>query len=114
VGTTFAALPGLIVAAVPASETGSAMSLNQVMRYIGFAVGSALSATVLEAATPAGAAFPGTGGYGAIALVGAGSCVALALLTAVLPARTPARPARPAPAEATADAATAPHDPTPR
>src|SRR3712207_1395256 len=32
VGTVFAALPALIVAAVPAAETGSAMSLNQVLR----------------------------------------------------------------------------------
>jgi MFS family permease len=94
VGTTFAALPGLIVAAVPAGETGSAMSLNQVMRYIGFAVGSALSATVLEAATPAGGAFPDSGGYTAIAMIGVVSCLALAVLTAVLPARAPeaARP----------------------
>ena len=37
VGTVFAALPGLIVSAVPAGETGSAMSLNQVLRYVGFA-----------------------------------------------------------------------------
>jgi MFS family permease len=90
VGTVFAALPGLIVTAVPAGETGSAMSLNQVLRYIGFAVGSALSATVLEAATPQGETFPGTGGYQAIGLIGVGACVALAVFTAVVPARAPA------------------------
>jgi MFS family permease len=67
VGTTFAALPGLITSAVPARETGSAMSVNQVLRYVGFAVRSALSATVLEAASPAWAALPGSAGYGAIA-----------------------------------------------
>ena len=98
VGTVFAALPGLIVAAVPAGETGSAMSLNQVLRYIGFALGSALSATVLEAETPAGAAFPGTGGYSTIGLIGVAGCLALAVLTAVLPGRTPA--ARPVEAPA--------------
>ena len=108
VGTVFAALPGLIVAAVPAQETGSAMSLNQVLRYIGFAVGSALSATVLEASTARGEAFPGSGGYAAIGVIGAGACVALAVLTAVLPGRTPAGPPPPAPAQ---DAAVAPHDP---
>jgi MFS family permease len=85
VGTTFAALPGLITSAVPARETGSAMSVNQVLRYVGFAVGSALSATVLEAATPAGAALPGSGGYGAVALIGCGGCVLLGVLTATLP-----------------------------
>ncbi len=85
VGTTFAALPGLITSAVPARETGSAMSVNQVLRYVGFAVGSALSATVLEAATPAGAALPASGGYGAIAVVGCGACLLLGVLTATLP-----------------------------
>lgn len=90
VGTVFAALPGLIVATVPAGETGSAMSLNQVLRYVGFAVGSALSATVLEAATGPGEQFPGTGGYASIGLIGAGACVALAVVTAVLPGRAPA------------------------
>jgi MFS family permease len=90
VGTVFAALPGLIVATVPAGETGSAMSLNQVLRYVGFAVGSALSATVLEAATGPGERFPGTGGYTSIGLIGAGACVALAVVTAVLPGRAPA------------------------
>ena len=111
VGTTFAALPGLVTGAVPARETGSAMSLNQVLRYIGFAVGSALSATVLEAATPEGAAYPPSSGYTTIALIGCGVCVLLALLTALLPTRRHPRPVEPAPAVAAADAATAPHDP---
>lgn len=85
VGMLFAALPGLIVGAVPAGETGSAMSLNQVLRYIGFAIGSALSATLLEAATPDGAGQPAGGGYVAIAVVGCAACLAVAGLTALLP-----------------------------
>ena len=40
VGCFFAVLPGLIVSSVPASETRSA-SFNQVIRYVGFAAGSA-------------------------------------------------------------------------
>lgn len=103
VGTVFAALPGLIVAAVPAGETGSAMSLNQVLRYIGFALGSALSATVLEAVTPAGATFPPSSGYTAIGLIGAAACLALGLLTALLPTR---------PTAARAPTSTAPTAPT--
>ena len=63
------------------------MSLNQVLRYIGFALGSALSATVLEVATDRGADLPGSGGYAAIGLIGVGACVALAVLTATLPGR---------------------------
>src|SRR5436305_386345 len=53
VGAAFAAFPALVVSAVPASETGSAMSLNQVLRYLGLAIGRALTATILSAATPA-------------------------------------------------------------
>jgi MFS family permease len=111
VGTVFAALPGLIVAAVPAGETGSAMSLNQVLRYVGFAVGSALSATVLEAATSRGETFPGSDGYAAIAVIGVVACAALAVLTVVLPGRAPAPPQRAAPQQHAADAAVPPHDP---
>ena len=115
VGTMFAALPGLIVGAVPKHETGSAMSLNQVMRYVGFSLGSALSATVLEAATPDGAVFPPAAGYSTVAWVGVGTCVAVALLTGLLPTPRTSRP-QPhvaVPVEA-ADAAVAPHDPTAR
>ncbi len=96
VGLTFAALPGLIVGAVPAGETGSAMSLNQVLRYVGFALGSALSATVLEALTPAGTDLPPSSGYTVLAAIGCGACLALAVLTAFLPGRP--RAGHPAPA----------------
>jgi hypothetical protein len=87
------------------------MSLNQVLRYVGFAVGSALSATVLEAATSRGETFPGSDGYAAIAVIGVVACVALAVLTVVLPGRAPAPPQRAAPQQHAADAAVPPHDP---
>ena len=87
VGMSFAGLPALVVAAVPARETGSAMSLNQVLRYVGFAVGSATTATVLEAATPAGAAQPAGGGYTVIAAIGLATCLVMAAVTWLLPER---------------------------
>jgi MFS family permease len=80
VGAAFAGLPALVIAAVPPTETGSAMSLNQVLRYVGFAVGSALTATVLAAATPEGAAAPSSSGYSTIAVLG----FAISLLTAAV------------------------------
>lgn len=80
VGASFAAFPALVVSAVPASETGSAMGLNQVLRYVGFAVGSALTGTVLAAATPSAGAAPAAGGYTTIAGIG----VAVCLLTAAV------------------------------
>ena len=96
VGAAFAALPAVVVAAVPASETGSAMSLNQVLRYVGFAVGSALTATVLASATAPGGS-PAAGGYTTIA----GTGVAVCLLTAVVTGLT----GRPAPDREPAGAA---------
>jgi MFS family permease len=81
VGAAFAALPALVVSAVPPSETGSAMSLNQVLRYVGFAIGSALTAAVLAARTSPGAAAPAGSGYATLALVGLAVCLATAALT---------------------------------
>ena len=75
VGAAFAALPAQLFSAVPVSETGSAMSLNQVLRYIGFALGSALTATILSMATPAHATAPGSSGYATIAVVGLVVCL---------------------------------------
>ena len=80
VGACFAAFPALVVSAVPPSETGSAMSLNQVLRYVGFAVGSALTATVLAAATPSGGAAPAGSGYTTVAAIGVAVCLTTALV----------------------------------
>lgn len=87
VGAAFAAFPALIISAVPPQETGSAMSLNQVLRYVGFAVGSALTATVLAAATGPGAEAPSARGYGTIAAIGFAVCVATAVVTWLIPGR---------------------------
>jgi MFS family permease len=101
VGAAFAAFPALIISAVPGHETGSAMSLNQVLRYVGFATGSALTATILAAATPAGASSPAGSGYGTIAGVGLAVCLVTAAATWFIPGRVgaspPVMPGEPAP-----------------
>ncbi len=79
VGAVFAVVPGLIVQAVPPNETGSAMSFNQVLRYVGYGLGSTLSAVILQLRTPAGQALPSSAGYTVGGLV---SC-AIWLLAAV-------------------------------
>ncbi|MEU7553093.1 MFS transporter [Streptomyces sp. NPDC044571] len=84
IGTIFAAIPGLIIRAVPATETGSALGFNQVLRTIGFSIGSALSALILQAKTPTGQALPTADGYTTAALVGAGLVLATITLTAAL------------------------------
>jgi MFS family permease len=70
VGANFAITPGLVVASVPAHETGSAMSFNQVVKYIGYSAGSALSAMILLAATSSGQALPSVNGYRTAGLTG--------------------------------------------
>ncbi|MBS1887002.1 MAG: MFS transporter [Actinobacteria bacterium] len=86
-GLTFAAIPGMIVGAVPESETGSATGFYQVVRYIGFSLGSAIAASLLASATPAGSRLPGLSGYTAIVWTGIAICVAAAALAWLLPRR---------------------------
>jgi MFS family permease len=87
VGAAFAAFPALVISTVPPSETGSATSLNQVLRYVGFALGSAVAAAVLAAATASGSVEPGAGGYTTIAVLGAVVCGVTALVARLLPPR---------------------------
>ncbi len=84
-GLTYAAIPGIIVRAVPESETGSATGFYQVVRYIGFSVGSALAASVLASATPAGSQLPTVSGYHSVTWIAAGICVVAAIFAWVLP-----------------------------
>jgi len=78
-GCTFAAMPLLIVAVVRRDQTGSAIAVNQVLRVIGFAVGSALSASLLDVHA-GGHVVPATA-YTIAALLGA-AIMALAAIIA--------------------------------
>lgn len=82
VGAFSAAMPAVILAATPAQETASAMSVNQVVRSVGFSIGSALGGLVLAAYTSD--AVPAPAGYAAAAWVGVGTSVATLALIAVL------------------------------
>jgi MFS family permease len=84
-GITFGAIAGMIVRAVPETQTGSATGFYQVVRYIGFSVGSALAASVLASETPAGSRLPHQSGFTTIAWIGIGICIASAILAWVLP-----------------------------
>lgn len=68
VGGVSAVMPRLVLAGVPAQETASVLSINQIVRSVGFSIGSALAGLLLAAATPAGALLPPAGGYVAAAL----------------------------------------------
>lgn len=86
VGSFSAAMPGVILAVTPKRETSSAMSFNQVVRSVGFSLGSALGGLVLAAGTGTGHLFPTDGAYSTAALVGI-AAMALAALTSLLLAR---------------------------
>lgn len=49
IGTTYAAMPGLIARSVVTEELGSAVSFNQVLRTVGGSIGSAVAGAVLAA-----------------------------------------------------------------
>jgi predicted MFS family arabinose efflux permease len=49
IGTTYAAMPGLIARSVVTEELGSAVSFNQVLRTVGGSFGSAITGAVLAA-----------------------------------------------------------------
>lgn len=86
-GSTFGAIPGLLIRRVPASETGAAMAFNQLLRYLGYSVGSALAVTVLEAIGPDGR--PSADGFTTAALTGSAICgVGAVLAMAVSSQRT--------------------------
>ena len=87
VGCVFAVMPGLIVASVAAEQTGSAISFNQVLRLIGYATGSALSAVILAAFTHGTSAFPTDQGYTTAALLAGLLWVVTGVCVLVLPGR---------------------------
>jgi MFS family permease len=74
-GFTFATIPGLIARAAPRRETGSAMGLYQVIRSIGFSLGSALTAAILASNLTRGATQVTEQGYVEALWVGSAVCV---------------------------------------
>ena len=85
-GYTFAAMPGLIVGAVPSDQTSRAMGLYQVSRFVGAALGSGVAITILQLFGANG--LPTLEGYRAAGLAGAALAVLTAVVAWVLPGRT--------------------------
>jgi EmrB/QacA subfamily drug resistance transporter len=56
IGLAFAAMPNLILEAVPAHQTGEATGFNALVRSVGSSVGSQVSATILAVSAVAGVA----------------------------------------------------------
>lgn len=86
VGSFSSAMPATILAATPAEETSSAMSVNQVVRSVGFSLGSAVGGLTL--ATRTTAEFPTDTSYTTAAWIGAAVMATATAVCASL-ARTP-------------------------
>jgi predicted MFS family arabinose efflux permease len=93
VGGFSAAVPGVILAVTPTGETSSAMSLNYVVRSVGYSLGSAIGGLVLAAGTDTGQLFPSDGAYTTAALVGI-AAMTLTAMTSLALARRHAGTAR--------------------
>jgi MFS family permease len=92
IGLGYAAMPTLIMQAVPRSETGAANGLNTLMRSLGTSLAAAVIAAVLASSAPVsgGAVAPSPEGYQAALLAGLAAAAACAILAVFIPpARIP-------------------------
>jgi predicted MFS family arabinose efflux permease len=62
-GLTFAAMPGYIVRATPAADTGAALGFYQLLRSVGLSIGSAAAGAILAHYTASGATLPSQTGF---------------------------------------------------
>jgi MFS family permease len=67
VGGVSAVMPKLVLLGVPGTETASVLTINQIVRSIGFSIGfsigSAIAGLILTLATPQGTLLPTQSGY---------------------------------------------------
>jgi EmrB/QacA subfamily drug resistance transporter len=85
IGLAFAAMPNLIIEAVPPEQTGEATGFNSVVRAIGTSLGTQVTATVLAGSVAAGASFPADSGFRDAFLVSAVVALAAAGVAALIP-----------------------------
>jgi EmrB/QacA subfamily drug resistance transporter len=92
IGLAFAAMPNLIIEAVPAHQTGEATGFNALVRSVGSSLGSQVSATILAGSAIAGVATDAgfTRAFAVSAVVAAcAGAVAVVIPRARVPVRTP-------------------------
>jgi MFS family permease len=97
VGIAYAAMPALIMGAVPVTETASANGLNSLMRSVGTSLSSAVMATMLAHLTilVGAVAVPTAAGFRATFVVAAVAALIGLGLTALVPAKVAERPLEP-------------------
>jgi predicted MFS family arabinose efflux permease len=92
VGTFSAVMPAVILSATPQSETASAMGVNQVVRSVGFSIGSALGGLILDSSTSV--VFPHETGYTTAAWTGIATTATTLLIILALGRVAGRRPVR--------------------
>ncbi|MGA2283115.1 MAG: MFS transporter [Candidatus Dormibacteria bacterium] len=92
VGISFAAMPALILGAVPLTQTAAANGLNSLMRSIGTSTSAAVMGTVLAHMTMklGPVTLPSMGAFHAAFLISIAGAALAFLLTAAIPGRVPA------------------------
>ncbi|MET7834991.1 MFS transporter [Micromonospora sediminicola] len=93
IGLAFASMANLIVASVPAAQTGAATGMNANIRTIGGAIGAALASAVITA-HPQASGLPREAGFTAGFLLLTGISLAAALAALAVPSGRRARPRR--------------------
>lgn len=87
IGLGYAAMPTLIMQAVPIHETGAANGLNTLMRALGTSIASAVVAAVLagSAVEAGGASLPSEAGFTMALVFGLGAAILCAVLASLIP-----------------------------
>jgi MFS family permease len=85
IGLAFAAMPNLIVDAVPLSQTGEATGFNAVVRSIGSSLGAQVTAAVLAGSVLASTGLPSDSGYTTAFLISGGIAFAASVMALLIP-----------------------------
>ncbi|MFI5696034.1 MFS transporter [Kribbella sp. NPDC051586] len=102
IGLAYGAMPALIMAAVPVSETAAANSFNTLMRSIGTSVSSAVAGVILANLTInlGGYTLPSQTGFRTVLLIGAGAALTALAIASFIPTRRAEAPVAVAVAQA--------------
>ncbi|MCB8915386.1 MAG: MFS transporter [Thermoleophilales bacterium] len=85
VGLAYAAMPNLIMEAVPPERTGEATGFNTLIRSVGSSLGSQVTASILTGTILVATGFPTSEGFRTAFLVGAGVSIFAGLLALLIP-----------------------------
>jgi len=85
IGLAFAAMPNLIMDAVPLAQTGEATGINALIRSVGSSLGSQVTASILTASVVASTALPTGHGFQVAFLSAAGMSIFAGLMAMLIP-----------------------------